>query len=87
MHILNTEEWIREKVNEDGAITRDTEFADDAISYLYNHFKDALSNAEVTCDLPDLMQQWHDLLEYSIEFLSLSTTHYRKIWRRIFFST
>ena len=76
VHILNTEGWIRETTYEDGTVIRDTEFADDIISYLYYHFKDVLTHVKVTCDFPDLLQQWHDLLEYLIKFLSLSTMHY-----------
>ena len=84
VHISNTEWWIRGTTDEDGAVVRDTEFANDAISYLYNDFKDALTHTKVICHFPDLLQQWHDLLEYSIEFCSLSTTHFRKIWHHIF---
>lgn len=82
LHMYCTSEiqgWIRETTDEDGTVIRDIEFANDAISYLYNHFKDALTYIKVTCDL-----QWHDLLAYLIKFLSLSTTHYGKIWHHIF---
>ena len=68
MHVLNTGRgegggWIQETTDENGTVIRDTEFADDAISYLYSHFKNALTYAKVTCGFPDLLQQWNDLLE------------------------
>lgn len=46
-----TQGWIRETTDDDGTVMRDMEFGNDAISYVYNHFKDALTHIKVTCDL------------------------------------
>lgn len=74
--ILNTEGWLQYK--------EDTEFADEGLEYLFNHFKIPLTNAGVTASFPELLTQWQNLLEYANEFLSISNTSYKKTWYRIF---
>ena len=84
-NVLNTEAWIRYK-DEDGESVRDLEFIDDGIEQIIKHFRIPLTHAGFNASVPDVLSQWHDLLEYSIEYLSLSNTPYRKTWRRIFAS-
>lgn len=74
--ILNTEGWLQ--------FQEDAEFADEALEYVFTHFKVPLLNAGVNVALPDLLSQWCDLLEYATEFLSVSNTPYGKTWYRIF---
>ena len=81
-NVLNTKAWIRYK-DEDGESVRDLEFIDDGIEQIIKHFRIPLTHAGFNSSVPDVLSQWHDLLEYSIEYLSLSNTPYRKTWRRI----
>ena len=84
-NVLNTEAWTRYK-DEDGESVRDLEFIDGGIEQIIKHFRIPLTHAGFNSSVPDVLSQWHDLLEYSIEYLSLSNTPYRKTWRGIFVS-
>ena len=84
-NVLNTEAWIRYK-DEDSENVRDLEFIDDGIEQIIKHFRISLIHAGFNSSVPGVLSQWHDLLEYSIEYLSLSNTLYRKTWRHIFAS-
>ena len=84
-NVLNTEAWIRYK-DEDGESVRDLEFIDDGIEQIIKHFRIPLTHAGFNSSVPDVLSQWHDLLGYSIEYLSLSNTPYRETWRCIFAS-
>ena len=68
--VLNCEGW--EKKDEDGE--EDLGFADDIIAELYNHFKEPLSKAGLNGTLNDLLDQWHDLLNYTIRYLDPTIT-------------
>ena len=78
--ILNTEGWSRS--DEDGE--DDTEFADEDIISLKQRFQNPLLAAGVSASDADFLDQWHSLIEYAKEFLSVSSTPYRVCWRRIF---
>ena len=78
--LLNTEGWLR--TNEEGEI--DFEFGDEGLTYLYKHFSIPLMNAGVKASVPDLLNQWHGLLQYAREYLCVTSTPYRVCWRRIF---
>ena len=80
--ILNTEGWVR--TSTDGDV--DLEFADDTIAKLQHHFETPLLSAGMTSSTADLINQWHELLQYAHEYLSVSTTPYRICWRHIFTS-
>ena len=43
-------------------------------------------NAGVKASVPDLLNQWHDLLQYAREYLCVTSTPYRVCWRRISWS-
>ena len=81
--VLNCEGW--EKKDEYGE--EDLGFADDVIAELYNHFKEPLSKAGLNGTLNDLLDQWHDLLNYTIRYLDPTRTPYLRVWRRIFDSS
>ena len=59
--LRNTEGWLR--TNEEGEM--DLEFGDEGLTYLYKHFSIPLMNAGVKASVPDLLNQWHDLLQYA----------------------
>ena len=82
---LNTEAWIQYK-DEDGESVCDLEFIDDGIEQIIKHFRIPLTHAGFNSSVPDILSQWHDLLEYSIQYLSLSNTPYRKTWCCVFAS-
>ena len=63
--LLNMEGWLR--TNEKGEI--DLEFGGEGLTYLYKHFSIPLMNAGVKASVPDLLNQWHDLLQYAREYL------------------
>ena len=63
--LLKMEGWLR--TNEKGEI--DLEFGDEGLTYLYKHFSIPLMNAGVRASVPDLLNQWHDLLQYAREYL------------------
>ena len=83
--ILNTEGWIRRKEEDDNKV-QDYEFMDEGIEELVKHFEIPLRNAGFNSTIPELLKQWHELLEYGTEYLSLPYTPYRVTWRRIFTS-
>ena len=80
--LLNMEGWLR--TNEEREI--DLEFGDEGLTYLYKHFSIPLMNAGVKASVPDLLNQWHDLLQYAHEYLCVTSVPYRVCWRRIFIS-
>jgi hypothetical protein len=57
------------------------------VTELYSHFQNPLSNAGLDGSLSDLLEQWHSVIEYTTRYLSLSTTPYLHVWRRIFDSS
>ena len=83
--ILNCEGWDR-KIEVDGECTPDDEFADDSIMFLIQHFETPLKSAGVHMSAADVIEQWHELLNYAREYLSLSATPYLQTWRKIFSS-
>ena len=83
--ILNTDGWIRRKEEDDNKV-QDYEFMDESIEELVKHFEIPLRNAGFNSTIPELLKQWHELLEYGTEYLSLPYTPYQVTWRRIFTS-
>ena len=58
--ILNTNAWD----------TNDLSFADQEIVKLYDHFKTPLKDTGISGDKDDLLEQWHDLIEYVSKYLT-----------------
>ena len=79
--VLYCEGWTRN--NKDGV---DLEFADDHIISLKDRFEIPLGNAGLQCSEVELLDEWHDLLQYTQQFLSPINTAYLKTWRHIFSS-
>ena len=80
VQILNTEGWERERKYK-GNTYVNLELAGAHIEYLFEHFKTPLTAAEVNASSADLLMQWHELLQYSKVFLSISVAHYMKTCR------
>ena len=60
--ILNCEGWERRKENDE----EDLEFADNCVVNLFNHFQDPLLKAGSDGSLKGLLEQWHDLVAYTV---------------------
>ena len=70
--ILNCEGWERTKRDGDGVSQPDIEFADDNVTSVFTKFEQPLTKAGVNCSLIQLINEWHDLIEYALEYLSAS---------------
>ena len=51
-------------------------FADKELLAICNHFKTPLENAGFTGDSNELLEQWHDMVEYASKYLNTSSTEY-----------
>ena len=67
-----------------GKVVRDMNFADDALIRMVNQFYTPLLSAGVTATAAEIINQWHELLDYAAEFISLQSTPYRVTWRKLF---
>ena len=83
VQILNTEGWEYKKIGHSGNTISDFEFTDTKEEHLYEQFNIPLAAAGVKISSVDLLNQWHDLLQYSKEFLSTGLTNYIKTWQKI----
>ena len=81
--ILNTECWLRF----DDCKEEDLEFADDGVINMFERFQTPLKKAGLNCNEAELLQQWHDLIDYANKNLSATNVNYRVTWRRIFDSS
>ena len=77
--ILNTEGWK-------GSNT-DDKFGFNAINKLYEFYKIPLERAGFTGTISELLEQWQNLCNCTIKYLSPETTEYRIIWHKIFQSS
>ena len=69
--ILNSEGWDRD----------DETLGDEEIRDLYKHFEIPLKNAGVTCTtVDDLIEEWHNLIEYTTTYLNPSTLSHKRVW-------
>jgi hypothetical protein len=83
--ILNCEGWERTVVV-DGEVSLENEFADEDVTFLFQRFEVPLRAAGLTVSGAEVLNQWHSLLEYAQEYLSISTISYLCTWRKIFSS-
>lgn len=63
--ILNCKGWERRKENGE----EDLEFADNCVADLFNHFQEPLLKAGSDGSLNGLLEQWHDLVAYTVRYL------------------
>lgn len=72
--VLNCEGWSANEVD----------FIDAGIEKLFDKFHQPLLNGGISCSVPDLIEQWHKLVEYAVNFLNVNVCSYRNTWRKLF---
>ena len=79
-NILNTEQW-KTVVDADGG-----EFADDKIVELIDKFQAVMFKQDLSLDTTpsDILEEWHDMLNYTLNFLKPKSTAYKKTWKLLF---
>ena len=58
------------------------EFCDQHVTHIINRFEKPLRNAGF--ETGDVIEEWHDLISYTIAFLNCSNTNYLRTWHHIF---
>ena len=58
------------------------ELADLEIAELFQKFSKPLQNAGINITETEMISEWHNLLEYTMEYLSPSNIPSLKTWRR-----
>ena len=61
-----------------------TSFADKEVGEVFRRFRKPLQNAGVTLNEHEMLDEWHDLVEYAQTYLKPEKKNYLKTWRRIF---
>ena len=74
--ILNTDGWLTFK--------DDPESLDKEVEKLYDLYNIALRRAGYDGTINDLLEQWHDITEYAVTYLSPAKVHYKVIWNQLF---
>ena len=54
----------------------DTEFADDEILKLCGQFETPLKAAGISCSVPDILYQWHKLVEFAVKTVGVTGKSY-----------
>ena len=80
--ILNTIAWDQKDENGDNNLM----FADEEHVDVFSHFEIPLRKAGFNGNKDDLIEQWHDLIEYTVKYLHPSSD-YHKCWFKIFNTT
>lgn len=74
--VLNCEVWSRAySISEE---------IDQTILKASDQFQDALKQHGFSSSGPDVLGEWHDLVDYTVEFLSPSSRSYRATWYKLF---
>ena len=77
--VLNCEVWSERYA--------DDEVIDQTILKLSEQFQDALKHYGFSSTGPDLLEEWHDLVQYTVDFLAHSSRSYRATWYKLFHSS
>ena len=80
--VLNTEHWK-------SLVEDEIEFVDDMVTDLLSKFHPILLKQGLcpnTCDL-EVLDEWHDMVSHTINFLQSSKANYKKTWRLLFDSS
>ena len=77
--LLNTEGWHRGDT--------DGDFLDDAIAELFIIYQLPMANAGFKGSVAELLEQWHEIRSFAIQYLSPQSQHYHVVWRKLFEST
>ena len=73
--ILDSKGWDRD----------DETLGDEEIHDLYKHFETPLKNAGVNCTtVDDVIEEWHNLIEYTTTYLNRSTLSHKRVWYKLF---
>ena len=79
VQVLNTEGWFR--------ANDDPDFFYDKIEALYKFFKSPLDTAGHKGSVSDISEQFDAMVKYAVQYLDISKTDYRVIWRKLFESS
>ena len=74
--VINAERWFR--------ATDDPDFLYDEIKALYNFFKSPLGNAGHKRNVLTISDQFNATIKYALQYLDVSKTKYRVVWRKLF---
>ena len=74
--VLNCEVWSNAYSS--------SEEIDHIILKVSDQFQDALKQHGFSSSGPGLLDEWHELVEYTVEFLSPSSRNYRATWYKLF---
>ena len=77
--IMNTEGWVKSE--------KDTEFCDEALLCLLEFYEKPLESMGFKGSITDLLEQWHDLIAYTVKYLEPGKSDCRKIWHQRFNSS
>ena len=62
----------------------DDEFADDAIISVFDNFEVPLKSGGLSVTVPDLLIQWHAIVDFAVETIGVTGQPYLMTWRKIF---
>ena len=62
----------------------DNEFADDAIIAVHDKFEVSLKTAGLSANVPDVLIQWHGIVDFGVETIGVIGQPYLITWRKIF---
>ncbi|CAB4003716.1 zinc finger 862-like [Paramuricea clavata] len=62
----------------------DNEFAEDAIFAVYDKFEVPLKSGGMSVTVPDLLNQWHEIVDFAVETIGVTGQSYLITWRKIF---
>jgi hypothetical protein len=79
VQVLNTEGWFR--------ATNDPDFLYDKIEALYNFFKSPLDTTGHKGSVSVILEQFDAMIKYALQYLNVSKTDYRVVWRKLFESS
>ena len=74
--IMHTAAWDQNDENGDSNLM----FADNDIKKVFTHFKIPLRRTGFSGGVDDLIEEWHDLIEYTVKYLKPASTDYHKCW-------
>ena len=77
--ILNCEAW--------DASSSCNESIDEIILHYVCHFEEPLRQQGLQATQLELVNEWHDMLDYTVQYLSPSSRHYKATWFKIFHSS
>ena len=77
--ILNCEAW--------DFSSSGNESMDEVIQHNVSHFQEPLKQQGLQVSQLQVVDEWHDMLDYNVQYLSPSSHHYRATWYKIFHSS